>query len=173
MRHITNFDISPPHYFWCIIYIGGIEFQNWTKIKAPCISWSVVLPFASIASIVRNFIAMQPHVSDMGAPASHRLMMMNGSLKPVMNSCRLRFIFCFIKRSIDPRFVTKCPAAPWGNRCAKLWVPMIAAEITWEVKLPLKTFTKGTKRLEVLKRWTSISHPPHPPFGCACASCLS
>lgn len=37
-----------------------------------------------------------------GAPASHLLTMMNGALLPVMNSCRLRFIFCFIKRSIDP-----------------------------------------------------------------------
>lgn len=36
-------------------------------------------------------------------PASHLLTMMNGSLCSLMNSRRLLFIFCFIKRSIDPR----------------------------------------------------------------------
>lgn len=77
--------------------------------------------------------------------------MMNGSLQSVINSCRLRFIFCFIKRSIDSLWWQSTlhhlrETGVWGCESTQLWKK--------KKKSHLKCFLKGRV---LLNRWALAS----------------
>lgn len=102
----TTFDA----YFTVVdILLQRTEFQKWSKVKHRLYYevWCFHLQESLVFAVIRKYHGKSFH-SDAatcirhGTPASHLLTMMNGSLCPVMNSCKLLFVFCFIKRSIDP-----------------------------------------------------------------------
>lgn len=105
-----------------------------------------------------------------GAPASNLLTMMNGSLLPVMNSHRLCFIFCFIKRSIDP--------LSWQSTLQHLRETAVQdCESTWLLRSCLihkeKNFPKNPS-----SKVNSVNLPSWAIlltllFNDACASCIS
>lgn len=104
-----------------------------------------------------------------GAPASNLLTMMNGSLLPVMNSHRLCFIFCFIKRSIDPlswQSTLQHLRETAGQDCESTWLPR-SCLIHKEKNFPKNPSSK-VNRLD-LPSWAILLTLP---FN-HCARCIS